>query len=204
MPRLYNPNKIVTKWDKLGVNYWAIPKSGNTSMKIHLWELQYGRKFESNPMDIHYNKTFSKDVVKISVSEANQSNLYNFTVCRNPYSRFKSMYKDLCTTRLERGRLAGCSPDWSIEDFCDFVINHDDPVNTLDAHFLEQHRFIDESRCDVSIFKLESLYDDWKLPFPPMIRTSNRTEGIVELNDYTKESIYKFYREDFEVFGYKK
>jgi len=40
--RLYPFSYNVTSWDKLKVNYWAIPKCGNTAVKKSLYINEYG------------------------------------------------------------------------------------------------------------------------------------------------------------------
>lgn len=185
----------ITVWPDLRLNFWGITKCGNSSVKNHLYSLQN----ESADFDKDVNINSSKYVKYISMHEALNNGYDNFTVVRNPYDRFKSMYSDLFHKRPARGIKAGINVDWNVDQFLDFLESKKE--NELDVHFLKQSTFINPSLMQY-IVKLEDM-SSWDLSIPPpKVRSHQSGSNELTLTSEQKNRVYFIYKKDFEVFSY--
>tara|TARA_B100001287_G_C22511130_1_gene448329 strand:- start:107 stop:802 length:696 start_codon:yes stop_codon:yes gene_type:complete len=204
MPTIFSKDtRNITSWPNLGLNYWGITKCGNTSIKHHLFKQTSGSVFTRPELDIHDGV----DTEEISPKEANENGHRNFCVVRHPVSRFFSMYKDMCLSRPERGKLAGVEQNWSPLDLINFIMNVEDR-KMLDVHFVEQNRFIKEAKNCI-IIKLERLSSDWPFSFPYPKKRKNVTEILQKVNfklsnvsTELENYIYQFYSDDYKILGY--
>lgn len=134
-----------------------------------------------------------------------------FSFVRNPYHRLFSFYKSKIVNRQAPykyyealGIKHGCS-------FSECV----DKITSLDPHKLEHHAapqslliFYDNEILVDYIGKVESLEDDWKAiikltGFEINLTRENVTERKkIQINEETRERIYQYYKNDFELFGY--
>jgi len=134
--------------------------------------------------------------------------IYSFAIVRNPYLRMLSDYhwSKTKTNNTEYFQ------KMSFEDFCTDSIRNFEINNTyLANHITPQHKFI--SKNVNKVFKLEDglenalleVFKDNEISISrefnlPKINSSPRHEFAI--GQKTKDIIYDFYKEDFEVFGY--
>lgn len=187
-------NSNISCWHEWRLNFWGITKSANTSIKTLLLNNKEINK--DNCGQVHS----LKEVSYISTCTALNNGYENFTLVRNPYDRFMSMYKDLvlkrpylpikCKYRTGRHNL-------SIDDFIEKVI-----LLSNDIHVRPQHLFLNEAK-EIKIFKLEQINKLEKF-LKAKIPLTNKTNGTIELTAAQKEIIFDKYQEDFEQFNYIK
>jgi len=87
------------------VNYWAIPKCGNTSIKAFLLH-RYLRLDISSLNPSESNNFVHKEGVGfcyLTPQKALENGRHNITFVRDPTERFKSLYADFCTRRSNPG-----------------------------------------------------------------------------------------------------
>jgi len=191
-------DRNITQWNNLKVNYWGITKCANSTIKTHLWELENKQQYVSTK-DISIHGV--DNLVRLTSKEALQSSNINFTVVRNPYSRFTSQYRDLVLSRKKVGRRAHIE-DMTINQVLDFLITTCD--NQRDVHLKSQCAFVNHNT--VKVIHLENLDKEWFFDFPPPSFKKNITpnqEKIV-LTKEQKDCIYRIYENDFLRFGYLK
>jgi len=192
-----NKKRAITQWSNLGVNFWPIYKCGTTTVLNHFQILSTG--IQNINDEIKFKRSFAKQKV-ISPELALKNGLKNFTVVRNPWYRFCSMYKDMFIKRPKRGKKANISLDWSPIEFAQFLSNTSDA--DLDIHFKSQFIFVEPYVNDLEIIKLENI-NKWSLDIPaPQFNHHNTNHIDIEFNSDTKEIILNRYQKDFEFFNY--
>ncbi|CUH52140.1 sulfotransferase family 2 domain-containing protein [Shimia sp. R11_0] len=124
---------------KQKVVYFAIPKSGNTSVKTFLAPFVTSEAKEAY-RNIHQEVTWPY-IKHQEFLKLNTSGYLTFTVVRNPWERVFSVYRDKISRRLH-GPLekAGLSKDTTLLEFVRFIDQHKD--RDLDVHLREQSWFI--------------------------------------------------------------
>lgn len=184
----------ITSWKKLNVNYWGITKCGNSTVKTHLYCLENNIPFKDFGISIHGNTKIDY----ITPEFAKTNGKINFTVTRNPYDRFLSMYKDLVLIRKHRGKHSGFKGN-TLDELIDFVSSISD--ENRDFHFKTQNYFI--SREMDYVIDLYKMKEDWPFDFKypkNVVHKSNSNFNI--LTNKQKDRIYEIYRIDFDKFGY--
>lgn len=83
--QMYN----IATFDQLQLNYWGIPKCGNTTIKYILMRADSPDKLSANPKAVHQQCTY------LTPTQAIHNGYQNFTVLRNPIDRLYSMHKSL-------------------------------------------------------------------------------------------------------------
>ena len=180
----------ISKWDSSRINFWGITKSGNTSIKKALIKKQNPDIQSSDPSDqwVH-----SFDYAEyITREEALQNGYYNFTVVRDPYQRFLSMYKDsLIRPHIYNMRIE--NQQQLIAHVCS------KPDEQLNMHLRSQSYFVGYEDC-IDFYKLEEIGD--VSPMGLEVEHTNAISGKIEFEDGVKEMVETRYRQDFEMFGY--
>lgn len=184
---LYN----ISTWDKIGLNFWGVPKAGNTSIKYLLHQVSGNDILESDDKTqwVH-NHEFT---TYISPNQAIDNGFANIAVTRNPYKRFISMWKDV--ERRGPEFAVSCK---TVDEFLFYL------ENTLDkkrnVHFRTQRYFLHENVKCIDITDTDALQIYLNHPIPH----KNILKGVIELSDRQKERVYNVYKNDFEYLGYNK
>lgn len=187
----------ITAWPKYEVNFWSITKCANTAMKIHLYELSHGK------ISLHRDTDINKHLKFISCEDAVSNNYTNFTITRNPYTRFLSAYNYVRYKRPKKLKDIGLPKECTIDQLIKFLYENRDNTN-LDPHLKKQINFINHSVT--TYLRTETLVDNWCLPFAPMYNTKNvnTKKEVMQLSTEQKYLVYNYYKEDFNFFGYEK
>lgn len=187
----------ISTWNRLSLNYWAITKCANTTIKTHLYKLETGKDFDNKKHTLIHGRA---GLTYINKNTALNNGFLNFTVTRNPYDRFLSMYRDLVLSRPKRGRTAGINNNYTVDELLSYIESLED--SQRDVHFRSQSWFITE-HLDVEI-NLKNL-STWPLSIPsPEIIKHKSKERFNKLTRSQKDKIYKIYKEDFIRFNYLK
>ena len=166
------------------INFWALPKCGNTTIKYKLLELYNPQIIKEIPSDninmwVHGTKLMDY----ITPFEAISNGKYNFTFIRNPIDRFISMYKDFSLTR----KMKALHGD-SINEFIRYLENELlDEINA-NIHFRKQSYFLEHFNGD--IFDIDDYTSE-----KHNVRTMN-----IELNTKQEERIKYLYSDDYKYF----
>ena len=186
----------ISSWSKLKVNYWEITKCASSTMKTHLYEIENNQSFNHKKETAIHSPKYIK---YISKRDAELNGYFNYSVIRNPYKRFVSMYTDLILSRPKRGIAAGLNPDMTIDDLLDFISKS----NTLDIHLQPQINFIS---LDITLFDLDDLHRSWNLnfPYPKVVKHRSKNKVQILLSQKQKNRVYKIYKEDFIKLNYEK
>ena len=171
------------------VNFWAIPKCGNTSVKAFILHKYQGLKILSLKPTESNNFVHKEGVgfVYLSPGEALVNGRHNIAFVRDPIERFKSLYMDFCIKRSNPG-LPGFHG--MTVDSCLFEIErqfssiHESDIN---PHLRSQRYFLEHFRGN--IFRI----DDFGT-----IRL-NVTNGYLALSKMQAQRIKSIYSEDFDL-----
>lgn len=193
LKNLYN----ITSWPKYNLNYWGIPKCANTSVKLALSNQTVQNQFATS-------KKIHKDVNYISQTEALNNKHINFTVIRNPYDRFISLYKDWGLRRSNR--YLNFELPVKFDYFLNYILDNFSTDDTSETHFKSQSYWItSKQRLLVDkIFTIEQA-QHFLSSYNLTLEISNKTKDYdIILTELQKEKIHNRYRKDFELLGFKK
>lgn len=190
MPRILRPERTGTSVDNVDHLFVRIPRTGSTSMCNAL-----GRPIE--------HRTASEWIQRLGQSE--YSRRYTFSVVRNPYDRFVSMFyffgmfmkgheygpnEFLENYTLESMKRGGTHA-FMMRRQVEFVMVRE----KLAVDYLGRFEALDESwaeiRRHINIETLEHI--------PWMRRCRFQKEDLTQAS---KDILYDYYREDFDVLGY--
>lgn len=184
----------ISQWDRYKLNYWAIPKCANTAIKTALSRLNYTEKMiYSKNKWVHS----TDNVLYIDRETAIQNQYLNFTVTRNPYDRFLSLYKDQGLRRPIFKDLDNTNIDAFLErlQLYDLRKNPHTRLQT-DYIFDNNNQLVDKI---IDIRKAKKFLSSFGLN----LNYVNKTMEIdIKLNISQKEKIYNLYKEDFKKLGY--
>ena len=190
--------KIKTKyniscWPKLNLNFWGITKAGNTSIKYLLHQQSDHVMKSGDDKEQWVHKIDYTDY--ISIEEAMNNGFTNFTVTRNPYDRFLSMFKEV----LRRDDSLGLFRCRTIENFVlHLELTPDEKRNVhfrSQCHFLRDHDIL---RMDIDDVETLSNFFQCEIPHKNAIKKS------IEMNEHLRKRVYRIFAADFEKFGYEK
>ena len=185
-----------------GLNYWAIPKAGNTSIKMYL--LNKFDSFDIEDVDpLGTNNIVHKDKQGfnyLNKNEAFSNKNINFTFIRDPVSRFISFYKDFCLKRKNTAM-----PEFfgvNIDECIRLISNHfrGSEMSNVNPHFRPQSYYISPDYSGL-IFSIED-FDDLRVNVSQgddLMLTHEQRENVMSLylNDYKLlervQSIKDFY-----------
>ena len=192
-------NKInynIISFPELSLNYWAIPKAYNTSIKFSLFQA-IGRDLST----IKEEQIHSVDLNRyIDKPTAYSNGFINFSCVRHPYDRVLSLYKDFGLSG--RGQLGKLKGGESLTEFIEKTMNSTDSDN---IHLRSQTYFL-----------YDILNNPW---FPNIFKTSevwiflskfgikesflNKSASKeIKLNKYEKTLIFDRYVTDFKNFNF--
>jgi hypothetical protein len=181
--RLYNIASIGL------VNYWAIPKCGNTFVKAFLLQKYQGLDALSL-IPVESNNFVHREgmgFVYLSPNEALINGRHNIAFVRDPIERFKSLYIDFCVIRSNPG-LPGFNG--MTVDSCLLEIEHQFsaiPESAINPHLRSQRYFLEYFRGN--IFRI----DDFR-----QIRI-NVTDGSLALSEMQVQRVNRIYSGDFHL-----
>jgi len=190
---------IITSYNQYKLNYWAIPKCANTSIKSALLN-----KIRKNTY--HQNKWVHKNRNNpwLEFEEAINNNFINFTVTRNPYDRFLSLYKHFGVlepfAELKNKKI-------NLDYFVNFICNEYGDDKTCNYHVRQQIFYISDQNlkiCVDDVYKLENIDNFWKKYSLPKVVVNKSKTNDFSLTNSQKELIYQRYKKDFILLGYKK
>lgn len=181
------------------VVYVETPKAGCTSIKYALKDF---RGEWNGPANEDFHKWFGYTIIPLKSLKKSLKTEYNdwikFTVVRNPYDRFLSLYFD------ERKGLYKKSLDQTIKEFKKSYWYND-------MHGRPQTKIIGE---DLSIYDFVGRTEDMEKVFTVLTKIFKKTikpikENVgnkkkIKLNNNQRRIIYRLYKKDFEILGYKK
>lgn len=178
-----------------------IPKCGGTSME----------KFILDNIDNEAVETKHFDIDRYSSTYHSINSYFKFSMIRDPYDRFLSLYHYFCKgSELYKNK--SVNSDISISDFA-LNLAEGLPLTSgraWPAHYRTQYSFIKDS-CDF-ILKIENINEDIevikkKFNCPqscfPQINISKKSP-LSDLPDKTVEIVNDIYDIDFRMFGYIK
>lgn len=195
----------ISQWDHLKLNYWGITKCGNTSVKYSLIQSSglknVYKKADASGADSWIHN--EKNAKYIDRETALKNGYLNFTVVRNPYDRFLSMYKDV----LRRGPHFFKKKAHNIKspsDLLDFISKI--PDHKREVHFRSQCYFITNEKGDLLVDKIidvnnaSEISDITKFK----IETKNSIQKNITLDEKDRKRVYEIYKNDFNKLGYEK
>lgn len=192
----------ITSWADERVNFWGIPKSGNTSVKTALLREDTNK---NNSSVINQEVHDINKILYIDKNTALTNGFKNFTLVRNPYERCISMYKDFVLKRPTH-LIEGIDFDRTNMSFDKFLSEIIKVVeDTGDMHIRSQTSYLMQNNNIVveHIFKIEEIYKLAQFLNLP-ITCINTSEGKLNLNQQQKNIIYDRYNNDFKYLGYQK
>jgi hypothetical protein len=187
----------ITSWPNFNINFWSITKCANTAMKIHLYELTNGE------ISLHRDTDINKHLKFISAEEAANNNFINFTICRNPYTRFLSAYNYIRYKRPKKLKDIGLPKECTVDQLIEFLFcNRDNEA--LDPHLKKQINFINHNVHN--IIHIENIQEEWNinLPILGVSKNVNTRKQLLKLSKTQKALVYNWYSEDFTFFNYEK
>jgi hypothetical protein len=181
-----------------GAMYIPVPKGGSSSV----------RKAMVESTGVEGAKTLQR-IVK--VEDIERSNLFRFSMVRNPVDRFVSFYY---SGIYQHGKVVARNNDrlqkgLSLEDVLDAVI--ETPPEECNEHYVPQSLLLyNGGKCLCHyIARIEKKVHQWKIiravtglgPLPYVAFNAHSSASEV-LNDRMLLKLYEYYRSDFELFGY--
>lgn len=182
----------ISSWPQLNLNYWGIPKCGNTSVKYALLKKCNVTGNEDEIMQWVHNHAMSQ---YIDIQTAENNRHINFTVTRDPYERFLSMYSDI----LRRPKHFKLEKIETIDQFIDYLYSKPEEKHNL--HFWTQTRFIAPHNviiptCVIDVHRISNGFMGLD------IGKFNTTNNNYRLTQQQKERVFQFYKKDFELLDY--
>lgn len=183
----------ISSWPNIRLNYWGITKCGNTSTKIALLN-ESGVSFDIDNKSSTNAEIHSLSYIQYITPEDAMNNGYkNFTIVRNPYDRFISMYKD----SQRRPSILGTKNIKTVTDLINHIEKTED--HKRNVHLRSQSYFIRDGVSFYDLFDYDSIRKDLSITLPH----TNSIDSEVVLLDNHKERMRNIFREDFERFDYE-
>lgn len=180
----------ISVWDQYQLNYWAIPKCANTSIKVAL----SGYNADPNKPGHKVKWVHNPDnVTYVSRDTALNNGYKNFTVIRHPYDRVVSLYKDF-----------GLRRPWfesnpTVDSFIDQARTRIDPHTKSMSDYLYDN---DQLLVDEVVMLDDAL--EYLKQYGLKLKVFNKTDILtVNLTDSQKQKIFDWYAQDFDKFGFK-
>lgn len=196
----------------IGLGFIAVPKNANTTIQTMVLK-KFGLPFDARDYD-----TVHVASMKFSVSKEKLFNkrkdIFILGITRNPYSRLVSCYNNKIVDE-EHGMTILYSPvlyrNMSFDTFARRICKMPDWLS--DNHFKSQTHFLfyKDKQLYTYIGKIEKfdelvqiLRDKFDLPAPVTLNVSkNKTNWRDFYTPDLARMVYKRYKKDFELFGYK-
>jgi len=194
----------ISQWNSLKLNYWGIPKCGNTSVKYAL--LKTINKTHQDTSETHQWVHGLDHAEYISRETALSNGYNNFATIRNPYDRVKSLYKDFGIRRADIKIMPGVDSGklQNLDYFLKHYIQQSTDANnihlrSLSYFLIKDNKLLIDNVVDIN--QVDIFLSKYKIDVP----TLNTTQDIdIEFTDQQKYLIYTRYQQDFEIFGYNK
>jgi hypothetical protein len=194
----------ISCWNSLGLNYWGVTKCGNTSIKhslilsSNLSSLHHKDDKHGTDSWVHDEKNVSYIDIKTALSNGNT----NFTVVRNPYDRFISMYKDTQRRPNHFFRKYKNTRISSVDDLLSFIERFAD--HDREIHFRSQCYFLEANYniLPTVIFDVEDAESIEKF-LNTKIERMNSINTQIQLNENQKQKVFRIYQKDFKLLGYE-
>lgn len=193
----------ITEWNQW--NYWGITKCGNTSVKKSLFIRDQRSKNFDKP-DHYGADVWVHDETNVQYIDRNTALINgnkNFTVVRNPYTRFLSMWKDIHRRPSHFFRYSR-KPD----SICSFIEMLESKTNEeRDVHFRDQTFFITDDSGNILpeyVFDLDQDAMKMNRILDIQMCISNSIDYTIELDKHEKNRIYKLFLRDFKILEYPK
>lgn len=199
---------FITTYPYFKLNYWAIPKCGNTAIKFSLMNPTVPSNYNTDSI---YKKMKSmhnvKNIKTIDITEAQRNQFINFTVTRHPYNRVLSLFKDFGVRRPWKGAFSGkqVTLDRFIKLLC--IEWCDDSVVKNHHAFSQNYYVTDLQNCNLLVDKVIDInnLDSFLLSKGIVPKMFNKSQPLdIKLKDNHKELIYERYKDDFRMFNYTK
>lgn len=181
--------------------YIEVPKAGCSSVKYALRNFKEGGSSETDRREVHslfgYTIVHAKSLKQMIASS--YPGWIVFTVVRNPYDRFLSLYYD------------DNKKNWETP-FDEYLNNFVKSKWIFDNHGIAQASLIGD---DLSAFdfvgrteNMPELFTFLSKSFQQRIISTHKNKSSpsnkITLNSEQKEKIFKLYKKDFEVLGYER
>jgi len=196
--------------------YLRIPKCACTTLEQWLASLHKNYSLHPN-ISIHSPEANRTYFDALTDDERKLSDFLTYTFVRDPYSRFISFYKDkIMGPRKEEHILQNLGQFGIVHsmpiDECAYALSEVEDCSQLDPHVAPQYLFCmrrGKLRLDF-IGRLENFDKGMKVvssyagvkPTSSQLNKAKGGESKIVLSDKTKQYIQKFYKEDFQLFGY--
>ena len=168
----------MTLHSKLDMSIYPIPEFENASIQHQTYQTLYEYR----------------DLLKIDLSD----NVKKIAFVRNPYNRIVS---DIFWLKFE-------DTSATQEEICDTITNYYLYRDDLDNHNIPQYKFVTDKNenliPDITILKTENLTEEIrKYGFTDYDGPCESTSYMKYLNEKSIKAINKYYKKDFELFGYE-
>lgn len=185
----------ITVWPQHKLNYWGITKCANSAVKSSLLGHTV-KNIHKRDKSLHS----SQNVTYISQEAALSNGNTNFTLTRDPYERFISLYKDFGCDRFKAINL---TTSVSFDYFLEYVFEKF-PTDDCNIHFKSQCSFItkDNKLLFNNVFTLPQVTKFLKRRGMIMHEANVSKPQEIILTDAHKEKIYNRYKNDFILLGY--
>lgn len=183
----------ISSWDSLKLNYWGLPKCGNTSIK---YALAKASELKLQKVDDTCVWVHKENLTKyITPQQAIQNGFKNFTVVRDPIERFISMYKDI-HRREQLGRKIGKNK--SINTFLKYL--EKTPDEKRDVHFRSQCYFLVHNE---KVIPDILTYDEIEAMLNVKLEKLNTIKSEVKMTDEQKNKVHELFIDDYKKLGFK-
>jgi hypothetical protein len=177
-----------------------IPKTAGSS----LWYLN--KKINLLPSFLYGHQSQYEQEILCEIH--NYKPNYCFTIVRNPYTRIISIYNYLRDRVYFRGSRDEIYTDSELvlEEWVEkFIVSPSKKARSvcLNHHFTPQVCFLN-GKSDVNIFKfeeLDKLEDFFRIKLPHANASNNKYQAVH--TEKSIEFVRKYYKDDFERFGYE-
>lgn len=194
----------ISQWNELGLNYWGIPKCGNTSVKYALLEKVNRVKDDSSETQqwVH-----GLDLAEyISRETANTNGNTNFATIRDPYERVKSLYKDFGIRRSDIVIMKDVDGDKlkNLDYFLEHYIAKSTDANNMHLRSLSYFLVKDNKVLIDNVYDINTI-NSFLSKYNISVPVLNTTQDLqIVFTEEQKQIIYTRYQQDFEIFGYDK
>ena len=192
----------ITQWNDLGLNYWGIPKCGNTSVKYALLEkVNIANSDHSDTQQWVHNLDIAE---YISRETAKKNGNANFATIRNPYERVKSLYKDFGIRRADTKIMKDVESHRlkDLDYFLEHYIKQSTDANNIHLRSLSYFLVKDGNVLIDNVIDINNI-NNFLSKYYITVPVLNTTQDLdIEFTDKQKQIIYSRYHQDFEIFGY--
>jgi hypothetical protein len=206
----------ISTYHNLGINFFGIPKCGNSTVKYSLHKANDPEK-EIKAIHDYKNSEY------LTKSEALSNGYTNFTVLRNPHARMVSSYKHFILNKKSNKNfghkklqelMIEKNYSMSLDEFVDLICAYKD--GDINMHFSSQHSFVSHSFFKLGPIDISTAMPIIKLKLENIketIQIANQTIPIInknvskvghdlsvkDLSDKSKKLIEKRYAKDFDL-----